>query len=136
MLDQITDLVRQYAGDAVVNNPQIPNEKNEDTIHALSGGLASMLGNQGGGLAGLASMFGGGSNVGNSGAGSQLAAQIAAKVGISPQIAQGVVSSILPMLMAKIAGGGGLGSLLGGQQTTNAEGTQEGSLGGLLSKIM
>ena len=29
MLDQIIDLIRKNAGGAVINNPAVPNEKNE-----------------------------------------------------------------------------------------------------------
>ena len=50
MLDQLMNLVRQHAGSAVIDNPAIPNEKNEQAVkgagtsiistlqHALSGG--------------------------------------------------------------------------------------------------
>jgi len=44
MLDNLLkDLVKQYAGSAVVNNPSIPNEKNESTIGSITDGILSGL---------------------------------------------------------------------------------------------
>lgn len=47
MLDQIKNLVKQYARDAIVNNPAIPHEKSEEAVNEASnsivGGLKNML---------------------------------------------------------------------------------------------
>jgi hypothetical protein len=47
MLDQITDLVKQHAGEAIINNPAILNERNDEAINEASsfigGGLRIML---------------------------------------------------------------------------------------------
>jgi len=52
MLDNLTDLVKSLAGDAVVNNPDIPNEQNDAVVaeasHTVASGLQNML--AGGGL--------------------------------------------------------------------------------------
>ena len=45
MLDNLRDLVRQSAGDAIINNPAIPNEKNEEVISDASGSILSGLKN-------------------------------------------------------------------------------------------
>ena len=43
MLDNLTDLVRQNAGEAVINNPSIPNEKNEQAVENAGGSIMSTL---------------------------------------------------------------------------------------------
>ena len=43
MLDNLTDLVRQNAGEAVINNPSIPNEKNEQAVENARGSIMSTL---------------------------------------------------------------------------------------------
>jgi hypothetical protein len=65
MLDNLFDLVKGLAGDAVVNNPDVPNEHNDAVVaeatNTVAGGLQNML--AGGGLQNIISMFtGGGTN--------------------------------------------------------------------------
>ncbi len=47
MIEQITDLVKQFGGDAIVNNSSVPNEKNDEvaaeTGNSLLSGLQSMI---------------------------------------------------------------------------------------------
>lgn len=47
MLDQLLQLVRENAGEAVVNNPQVPNEQNDAVIgeatQSIAGGLQNAL---------------------------------------------------------------------------------------------
>lgn len=61
MLDQLMNLVKQHAGDAIINNPAIPNERNEEAIHetssSIAGGLQNML--KGGNITDLMNMFSG-----------------------------------------------------------------------------
>jgi len=62
MLDNLTDLVKNLAGDAVINNPDIPNEQNNAVVaeasHTVASGLQNMV--AGGGLQNILSMFSGG----------------------------------------------------------------------------
>lgn len=62
MLDNLFNLVKGLAGDAVVNNPEVPNEYNNDVIaeatKTVAGGLQNMV--AGGGLQNILSLFGGG----------------------------------------------------------------------------
>jgi hypothetical protein len=64
MLDQLFNLVKEQAGDAVINNADVPNEHNNDVIaeatKTVSGGLQNML--AGGGLQGILGLFGGNNN--------------------------------------------------------------------------
>lgn len=45
MLENLINLVRQNAGDAVINNPSIPNEKNEEAVQTAGGSILSTLKN-------------------------------------------------------------------------------------------
>jgi hypothetical protein len=45
MFENLINLVRQNAGDAVINNPAIPNEKNEEAVETASGSIISTLKN-------------------------------------------------------------------------------------------
>lgn len=61
MLENLLKLVKEQAGDAIVNNPAIPNEHNEEAIatagNSITSGLQNMLG--GGGLKDVLKLFGG-----------------------------------------------------------------------------
>ena len=50
MFDQLVNLVKQHAGSAIVDNPAIPNERNEEAINETSSSIAG----------GLQNMFSGG----------------------------------------------------------------------------
>jgi hypothetical protein len=43
MLENLTNLIREHAGDAVINNPAIPNERNEEVITDASSSIMSGL---------------------------------------------------------------------------------------------
>ncbi|TAF76112.1 MAG: DUF937 domain-containing protein [Bacteroidetes bacterium] len=108
MLDQLLNLVKEHAGDAIVNNPAIPNQHNDEAINMASSSIFDALKGQasGGGIGNLISMFSGGgasasSNPLVSGVVSNLASQYAQKFGISPAIANTVASSLIPMVMEK-----------------------------------
>lgn len=62
MLDDLFALVKGFAGDAVVNNPDVPNEHNDAVVaeatNTVAGGLQNMV--AGGGLQNIISMFSGG----------------------------------------------------------------------------
>jgi len=45
MIDQLINLVKQHAGDAIIKNPAIPNEKNDNVIHEASSSIAGGLQN-------------------------------------------------------------------------------------------
>ena len=61
MLDQIFDLVKRHSGDAIVNNPDIPNSRNDEAIRDTSGSIMNGLQNMfaQGNLKDLLGMFGG-----------------------------------------------------------------------------
>ena len=47
MLEQISELVKQYGQEAVVNNPDVPNEENSavlaETTNTITDGMQNML---------------------------------------------------------------------------------------------
>jgi hypothetical protein len=59
MLDQLTDLVKKISGQSVIDNPEIPNEKNEDVMAEASNTVVSGLQNilSGGGLQNILNLF-------------------------------------------------------------------------------
>lgn len=109
MFDNLLDLVKQHAGEAIVNNTNIPNEHNDEAIKMASSSIFDALKGQasGGGIGNLISMFQGGgqaasgSNSMVNGIVSNLASNYAQKFGISPAIANGIASSLIPMVMEK-----------------------------------
>ena len=106
MIDQLINLVRQNAGEAIVKNPAIPNEKNDEAIQDVAqnifGGLKDQV--QGGNLSSLVSMFSSGASTSNPAVSqivSRVAGSLASKFGVSPQTAQQIASSILPVVMSQ-----------------------------------
>ncbi|POY37810.1 hypothetical protein C3K47_04555 [Solitalea longa] len=109
MLDNLLNLVKQYAGDAIVQNPDIPNEHNDAAIEAASGSIFNSLQNQvtGGGLSNVLSMFtgGGGSGVGNgspvtNNAMASVAGSLMEKFGLDSSKAQGIAATLVPQVLS------------------------------------
>ena len=61
MLDNLLNLVKQHAGGSIINNPAVPNEKNEEAVavagDSITGGLQQLLSQ--GGIKQVLSMFSG-----------------------------------------------------------------------------
>ena len=96
MLEQISELVKQYGKEAVIDNPDIPNEHNNavlaEATNTITGGMQNML--AGGGLQDIISMFtgGGGNNQGNQAS------------GIAGLIKNPIVSMMIGHLVSKLVG--------------------------------
>lgn len=138
MLEQLFDLVRNNSQEAIVQNPAIPNEHNEEAIntvtHSIFDGLQSQA--QSGNLAGLIGMLSGQAGTGGSLMNNPMVAGIAQnaigslmrKFGINNSAASGIVASVLPMVLtslirktndrndSSIDMNSAMGSLLGGQR--------------------
>lgn len=113
MLDNLADLVKGLAGDAVVNNPDIPNEHNNDVVaeatHTVAGGLQNMV--AGGGLQNIISMFtGGGQQSSGSGGGlmsnpivnmmiGHFAGKLMSKFGLNSNQASSVSNNLIPSVL-------------------------------------
>jgi hypothetical protein len=59
MFDNLLDLVKQNAGSAIINNPAIPNQHNDDAINTTSNSIMNSLTQQaaGGNMNQLMNMF-------------------------------------------------------------------------------
>jgi len=130
MLDELLNLVKEHAGDAVVNNPAVPNEQNEgilqEAVSSITGGLKDQL--AGGGIQNVLKTLGGqaatsaGNPVVDNIAGN-FVTNIVEKFGVNPQTAQSIASSVIPAVM---------GSLV---KKTNDPNDSSFDLGGILSHL-
>ncbi|RAK00331.1 hypothetical protein LX87_02033 [Larkinella arboricola] len=110
MMETLMNLIRQQSGDAVINNPAIPNHQNEDAVQAISSGIMGGLQQQaqGGNLASLLSMVtgqGSDANVSTSpvtqGVQQNVQKSLMERLGISPQVAMSIATMVVPMVLNK-----------------------------------
>lgn len=153
-LENLLQLVKENAGEAIEQNPAIPNQFNDAAIgetaeHIVDGLKSQVSAGNIGGLMGLLNSNGSSllSNPIVSQIITSLSGTFASKFGIDPQqanqVASSIISNVLPQLIAKINdpnnhqfdlqtiakefGAGGLGGMLGGMLG--------GSGGGLFGKM-
>jgi len=115
MLEQLMGLIQDHSQDAIVNNPAIPNEHNNDAMQtilgAITGGMQQQAQGGQGGLAGLAGLLGG--QAGNGGAGlmsnpivagiaQQAIGGLMQKFGMGNGAAAGIVSQVLPGVLGSM----------------------------------
>jgi len=106
MLDQLILLVKEHAGEAIINNPAIPNEKNDAAISETAGGIFDVLKSQlsGGKAEVLAGMFNttGESNplVGQISA--MVQQQLSTKFNVSSAQAAQMVQQLIPVVMQSL----------------------------------
>ncbi|MDR7370704.1 DUF937 domain-containing protein [Flavobacterium aquidurense] len=106
MFEQLTQLVQQYGGDAVVNNKAVPNEHNEAVINEAGSSIFSGLQKiaSEGGVEQLAGLFNGSSPIDSSNPvvqqiTQQLSGSLGEKFGLSSTDSAGVASSIIPQVL-------------------------------------
>lgn len=108
MLDQLINLVKEHAGSAIIDNNDVPNEKNDAVINTTATGIMdhfkNLAGN--GGLNNITSLLQQGSN-GNgsevSNMSSNIAQTIAQQFGIDPIKANGIVQNLIPTVMNSLS---------------------------------
>lgn len=107
MFENLLKLVTENAGDAIVNNPAIPNEKNDSAIstatEGIMGHLKGMLGN--GGAENILDMFKGKDVQGHpavAGISQQVAGSLMEKFGIDSKQASGIVGDLIPKVMGQL----------------------------------
>lgn len=110
MFDQLMNLVKQYSGDAVINNPAVPNEQNDAVMSTASGSIMDTLKGMmsGGGAASVLNLFSQNSNedVTNhpvtQNVSSNLVTTLMNKFGFDSDKASGIANSVIPMVMSKL----------------------------------
>ena len=108
MLDNLINLVRQHAGDGIINNKAIPNEKNDHAVetagHSIMGTLQSAL--SGGRLNDVLGYFKGGGKT-NHGlvdeATGDYAKNLQTNLGLPPAEAQATAAKVVPQTMNQLA---------------------------------
>ncbi|MEN2412749.1 hypothetical protein [Flavobacterium mesophilum] len=105
MFEQLTQLVQQYGGSAVVNNAAVPNEHNEAVINETSSSIFSGLQKiaSEGGAEQLAGLFNGSSIDSSNPVVQQITQQLSGslgeKFGLSGADASGVASNMIPQVL-------------------------------------
>lgn len=110
MFDQLMNLVKQYSGDAVINNPAVPNEQNDAVMSTASSSIMDTLKGMmsGGGAASVLNLFSQNTNedVTNhpvtQNVSSNLVTTLMNKFGFDSDKASGIASSVIPMVMSKL----------------------------------
>lgn len=148
MLEVLQGLIQQAGQGAVVQNPEVPNEHNEDVMSEVMQGLMGGLSNQANSQGGLGSLIGllGGSAGNNSGSlmsnpivsniAQSVIGNLMEKFGLSNSAAAGVVGDMLPSVLGGLIDKTNdpndnsidLGSLLGGITGGKTSGIDFGSL--------
>ena len=108
MIEKLNQLVKENAQDAIVNNPDIPNERNEEAVSAASMSIFDALKQQvsSGNVSELVNMFKGGGDESGNAVVQQASSGFAAKLGgmgVNIDSAKSIAASLIPMLMAKFA---------------------------------
>ncbi|MDX2172714.1 MAG: hypothetical protein SFY56_06295 [Bacteroidota bacterium] len=102
MFDNLLNLVKEHAGDAIINNNSIPNEKNDEAIHSTTTSIVNTLKSQvsGGNLNSVMDMFKSGNTttVSNS-LNTNVAGDLMKKFNLDQSAANNIVSSLLPNVM-------------------------------------
>lgn len=104
MLDNLLNLVKEHAGDAIIDNPAIPNEKNDVAIQSATHSIVDTLKTQvaAGKLDSVLDLFKG-NQVNASGITAMIqsnaAGDLMQKIGIDQAQASQVVSTLLPKVM-------------------------------------
>ena len=108
MLENIVSLVKQYAGDAIINNPAIPNERNDEAVADASNSIISGLKNAvaGGNISELTNMFNNGENAAaNSGVAQNIQGgfveNLMQKFGLDQGKASQIAGTLIPVVLKK-----------------------------------
>ena len=108
MLDQLMNLVKQHAGDAIVDNPAIPNERNDEAINEASNSIAGGLQNMfsGGGMKDILKMFSGNQDIANNTVTNNISGgliqNLMDKFNLDRNSASGVADKLVPNVMQNL----------------------------------
>lgn len=108
MLEQLLQLVKENAGDAIINNPAIPNEHNDAAIETAAGSLFDNLKGAaaGGNLDSIMNLFNQGGDISSNPLVNNLSSGVAGdlmkKFGLDQGAAGNIVQNLLPVVMDKL----------------------------------
>ena len=110
MFDQLMNLVKQYSGDAVINNPDVPNEHNDAVISTAGNSIMDTLKGMmsGGGASDVLNLFSQNNNqdIANhpvtQNVSSNLITTLMNKFGLDSNKAGGIAGSLIPMVMNQL----------------------------------
>lgn len=108
MIDKITQLVKEYSDDAIVRNPEIPNEKNDMAINETASSLMNQLSGKAtsGDPGSIIDLFKKDQDINSNPAVNKItdgvAGDLMKKLGINSATATAIVSKIVPVVLAKM----------------------------------
>lgn len=109
MLEELLNLVKQSSQEAVVDNPEIPNEHNAAVMEEAGSSVVSTLQNMmaSGQASQVMSLFGNNAqDVDNNPVTQNISGNfinnITQKLGISPKVASGIAAAVIPMILNKL----------------------------------
>lgn len=109
MLESLLNLVKENAGDAIINNNSVPNELNDSAVQTTSDSILESLKGQvsSGNISRITDLLRNGSqgNSGDlmSGISSNVISNLTSKLGIDSQTANGIATTLIPIVMSKLA---------------------------------
>ena len=109
MTNELINLVQQFAGKAIVNNPAVPDSKNESVIESVADGILGGLKNEAtsDGLGKLIGMFSSGSVSApvSQSVQTSVVNSIMDKVGIQSATAKQIASAVVPLVLNALVKG-------------------------------
>lgn len=104
MLENLLQLVKDNAGEAIINNPAIPNEHNDAACETVAGSIFDSLKNYAGegGLSSITNLFQGGMGENHSllsGISGNVIGNLMSKFNLSADTAGGLVKALVPNVM-------------------------------------
>lgn len=108
MFENLLELVKNNAGDAIINNNEVPNEKNDAVIHHASESIVESLKQQigAGNLSDVLSTLGGKSGLANNPVVAQVLGNVSgslvSRFGLSKEAAGSVSESLIPKVMNQL----------------------------------
>jgi uncharacterized protein YidB (DUF937 family) len=108
MLENLINLIQQHAGDAVVNNPAVPNEQNNAVINEAGNSIVGSLQNMvsQGNLQDVMNLFHNSGNVNSTPAAQNITGNFVQslmnKFGLDQNAANGVASNLIPNVLQSL----------------------------------
>ena len=105
MLENLLALVKENAGDSIINNPAIPNQHNDAAIQTATGGIIDQLKSftLSNGIGDITKMFSGGDVANHPLTGNiknNVSSELMKKFGVNASQATGIVESLIPKVMS------------------------------------